>query len=316
MHEHTHRLIAVTGASGFIGNVLLRQLLTEGYIVRVLTREPEKFLDIESVDVYVGDLVEKRDWTAFLDGVDVLVHVAAEIRRAEVMMAVNVEGPERLLKAAMAVGVRRWVQLSSVGAYGPTVLGLVDETTPENPEGHYEKTKTIFDQRLRIAAANGGLEICIVRPSNVYGSDMVNQSLFKMMRMIKRGWFSYIGPEGSSANYVHVNDVVKALVLCVKLPQAAGKTYNVSDWDTIENMVQAMARGMKVGVPNRRFRLGLMFICAILFQWIPRWPLTIARVKALSSCVRYSTQAIEKDLGWSVTVPIVSGMLELSSEVK
>ncbi len=307
-------LVAVTGASGFIGKVLLAQLLSAGWKVRVLTREPQKWIESASVDVFAGDLVETHNWSGFLLGVDVVIHAAAEIRRCEVMMAVNVQGPERLLNAALAAGVRRWVQLSSVGAYGPFFEGCVDELTPERPLGPYEKTKTLFDQLLRVAAKQSQLQVCIVRPSNVYGPGMVNQSLFQMMNMIRRGWFAYMGPAGASANYVHVDDVVSALLLCAALPQAAGKTYNVSDWTSIEEMVEAMARGMGVSAPTRRLSLGLMMLMARSLQWLPRWPLTVARVRAMSGRARYSTQQIEQDLGWRVSVPVVQGMQELSAK--
>lgn len=307
-------LVAVTGGSGFIGKVLLPQLLSAGWRVRVLTREPQKWTESAGVDVFVGDLVETRDWSGFLMGADVVIHAAAEIRQPEVMMAVNVQGPERLLHAAVAAGVRRWVQLSSVGAYGPVFEGCVDERTAEKPTGPYEKTKTLFDQLLHDASRLEQLEVCIVRPSNVYGPGMVNQSLFQMMNMIRRGWFAYMGPAGASANYVHVDDVVSALLLCAALPQAAGKTYNVSDWATMEDLVEAMAEGMGVSAPTRRWPLGFMMLLARSLQWLPRWPLTVARVRALSGRARYSTQLIEEDLGWRVSVPVVRGMQALSTQ--
>jgi nucleoside-diphosphate-sugar epimerase/glycosyltransferase involved in cell wall biosynthesis len=306
-------LVALTGASGFIGKVLLAQLLAAGWKVRVLTREPHKWEASDSLDVFAGDLLETRDWSRFLAGVDVVVHAAAEIRRSHLMDAVNVQGPERLLRAALAAGVRRWVQLSSVGAYGPSVSGWVTEHTPEHPVGPYEKTKTLFDHLLREMSKQTHLQVCIVRPSNVYGPEMVNQSLFQMMRMVRRGWFAYLGPTGASANYVHVNDVASALLLCVESPQAAGQTYNVSDWTTLENMVQAMAKGMNVSAPTRRLSLGMTLLVARCLQWIPRWPLTVGRVRAMSSRVRYSTEAITKELGWHVSMPVVRGMQELAS---
>lgn len=316
MSEQPDRLVAVTGASGFIGRALLNRLLDEGWRVRILTREPKKWAESESLDVFTGDLFETRDWTAFLEGVDVLIHAAAEIRNPDLMMEVNVQGPQRLLHAAVASGVRRWVQLSSVGAYGTSVSGLVDENTSENPVGPYEKSKTLFDQLLRNLNPQNGMQICIVRPSNVYGPGMSNQSLFQMMKMIRRGWFFYIGPAGASANYVHVNDVVNAVILSTTRPQAAGKTYNVSDWTTIENMVQAIASGMNVRAPNRRFSLGMMLFLAKMLQWIPQWPLTETRVRALSNWTRYSTQFISGDLGWRVSVPLERGIKELTAVVE
>lgn len=305
-------LVALTGASGFIGKAFLEDCLRAGWRVRVLTRKPDQWGNLPGLEVFVGDLIDTKDWQGFLQDVDVLVHAAAEIQNVEVMQDVNVDGPARLLSAAIAVGVRRWVQLSSVGAYGPVRSGWVDEKTTELPVGEYERTKTEFDRRLLQAQQHSGLQISILRPSNVYGPGMSNQSLFQLMRMIQRGVFAYLGPTGASANYVHVADVVQALMLCVTSPVAAGKVYIVSDWTTLENMIIALAKGLDAALPCRRFSLRLAHLLARLFQWIPRWPLTLGRVRALSNQARYSVTRIADELGWRTSVPVVQGMYDLA----
>ena len=306
--EESPRLIALTGASGFVGKVLLAQLLSAGWKVRVLTREPKKWIASESLDVFAGDLVDTLDWSGFLTGVDVLIHAAGEISRSNLMMEVNVQGPQRLLNAAVTSGIRRWVQISSVGAYGTDIVGCVDEASPERPIGCYEKTKTIFDNILRDMSRQSHLQVCIVRPSNVYGAGMVNQSLFQMMYMVRRGWFAYIGPAGASANYVHVNDVVNAVMLCTVSPLATNKTYIVSAWATIESLIESIANQVGVSPPSYRLNLKVIMSFAYLLQWIPRWPLTVSRVRALSGRAWYSTKLIEQDLGWHVSVPLDRGM--------
>jgi nucleoside-diphosphate-sugar epimerase/glycosyltransferase involved in cell wall biosynthesis len=310
--QKSRGLIAVTGASGLIGSRLVPSLLADGWHVRVLTRNPEKWSAHDSVEVCEGDLLTRSDWKSFVEGAEVLLHAAAEIRSPSLMWAVNVEAPQKLFQAALLAGVKRWVQLSSVGAYGAKVAGWVDEQTPENPTGPYEKSKTSFDEYLRNASKNTGMQICIVRPSNVYGPQMTNQSLFQMIRMVSLGLFAYIGPTGSSANYVHVDDVVSALVLCTSSPAAAGQTYNVSDWTTLENMVRSIAASLKRPAPSVRLPLWLARSAARLFHWLPRWPLTVGRVGALTSRARYATTKIEEELGWSVSKPVVQGVTELA----
>ncbi len=310
--QDTRGLIALTGSSGFIGGLLLSKLLDDGWRIRLLTRTPEKYQQFDSVEVFHGDLLTTNDWSAFMDGVNVVIHAAAEIKKPELMMAVNVDGPKKMLAAAVNAGVTRWVQLSSVGAYGAVESGWITEKSPENPQGIYEKSKTIFDQLLRKISLQSKLEVCIVRPSNVYGPNMTNQSLFQMIRIIMRHWFFYIGSAGSSANYVHVNDVIDGILLCTKSPKAANKTYILSDWTTLENMINAISDSISVSRPSIRFPLKLTLVFAYLLQWIPKWPLTASRVKAMSVRCRYSTQAIERDLGWRIKVPVISGIQKLS----
>lgn len=307
------KLIAVTGASGFIGSALVQKLLHQGFKVRALTRK-ETHRSMPSLEWFVGDLQTKEDWSDFLQDVDLLIHTAAELNNTALMQAANVDGPLRMLDAALNCGVKRWVQLSSVGAYGSVSQGWVNEGVPSNPKGAYEQTKTLFDEALVTKLQGSSTQYCIVRPSNVYGPGMRNQSLNQMQRMLKKGWFAFIGTMGASANYVHVDDVVNAVVKGALHPAAANQTYIVSDWTTLENMVCAMAQAVKADQPNLRVPLWLAKTAAYSLNWVPKWPLTPSRVNALSNRSRYSTQKIEKELGWHVTIPVVLGVRQLHNK--
>lgn len=309
------KLIAVTGASGFIGSALVQKLLQQGFKVRALTRK-ETHQSTPSLEWFVGDLQTKEDWSDFLQDVDLLIHTAAELNNTALMQAANVDGPLRMLDAALNCGVKRWVQLSSVGAYGAVSQGWVNEGVPSNPKGAYEQTKTLFDEALVTKLQGSSTQYCIVRPSNVYGPGMRNQSLNQMQRMLKKGWFAFIGTMGASANYVHVDDVVNAVVKGALHPAAANQTYIVSDWTTLENMVCAMAQAVKADQPNLRVPLWLAKTAAYSLNWVPKWPLTPSRVNALSNRSRYSTQKIEKELGWHVTIPVVLGVKQLVGHAK
>jgi nucleoside-diphosphate-sugar epimerase len=124
----------------------------------------------------------------FVDGADVLYHCAGEVRNMGFMEMVHVEGTRRLVDAA-AGRIGRWVQLSSVGAYGKQRGGVVMEESVLNPCGTYEVTKVKSDSLAASGAANGAFDYVIVRPSNVYGVEMSNRSLFSLISMIQRGLF-------------------------------------------------------------------------------------------------------------------------------
>lgn len=304
-------VVALTGATGFVGKNLIPALLADGWSVRVLTRNSKKFENVYGVDVFQGDLTFTEDWSSFVSGVNILINAAAELNKPELMMSINVEAPQKLLKAAIAAGVGRWIQLSSVGAYGQLRNGLVDELTPEIPVGQYEKTKTLFDQLLIKISKKSNINICIIRPSNIYGLQMVNQSLFQMARMISRGLFTYIGSFGSSANYVHVDDVVRAVILCAKSNEAVGKIYIVSNWTTFESLVISISKALEVMPPTRRISLVLALFLSQIMRLLPGSALTKGRVLAMSSHVRYSTLKIERELGWRASVPVAFGVYEL-----
>ena len=307
-------IILLTGASGFIGKSFLNHALSLGLRVRVLARQPNEWPSKAGFEVVEGDFSVQSDWSRVLEGVQVVVHLAAEIADTALMPAVNVLGPERLLKAAVNLGVKRWVQLSSVGSYGPIMSGLVSEDQPDKPSDAYELSKSDFDKILKKMARYHGIEVCIVRPSNVYGPGMSNQSIQEMLNAIRKNLFAFIGPAGASANYVHVQDVIQALYLCVFHPKAANQTFIVSAWATIEEMASGLAAGAELKAPGRRIPIGVAILIATIMQWWPRWPLSLSRVQAMSVRSRYSTKKIEKELGWKLTVPVKKGMREFARD--
>jgi nucleoside-diphosphate-sugar epimerase len=107
----------------------------------------------------------------------------------------------------------------------------------------YKVLKANFDEVSRCAARSTGIEVSILRPSNVYGPKMPNHSIRSIMNIIRKGLIGFIRPCGASANYFHVNDVLEALYLGVSNSRAANQIYIVSVWATMEDMVSGLAWG-------------------------------------------------------------------------
>ena len=312
--NHKKPNVLLTGASGFIGVPFLTFLNSKGFNVRVLTRSPKFFSRFAGVDVFVGDIHDKLDYDSLLCGVDVVVNLAAAISDLKNVYNTNYTSSKRLLYASVKHGIDRWVQLSSVGAYGPGMVGVVTEDSLDKPEGVYEKSKSDFDHVLWQVANSHQLDICVLRPSIVFGPYMRSHAIRKIIASMRFGLFTFIGPCGSSANYIHVDDVVEALYLCTCHPKAINQTYIVSGHSTIEDMIEALARGAGLAVPSRRIPISAARFFAIAMQWLPFWPLTLSRVEALSTRRIYSTQKIEAELGWRQSVSVKDGMERLAQE--
>ena len=302
------KTLFITGASGFIGSNFVEFALRKGFYLKALTRDSSRVKFDSSIEWIEGNLASEENWTKYLSSVDVIVHIGAEIHEENLMQEVNYDGPLRLLNCAKEAGVRRWVQLSSVGGYGQISQGVVDEKWVDDPVGLYEKTKSDFDSALINATKFSSLEVCILRPSNIYGPGMRNQSIKEMLNAIKKHVFAFVGPEGASANYIHVQDVVHAIDLCVTHPNAVNQTYIVSTWGTMEDVVAGLVRGAGLAFPSRRIPLYIANLLATIMSWCPYWPLTRSRVRAMSSRVRFDTTKIEKELGWKLTLPVKEGM--------
>ena len=302
-------IVAVTGGSGFIGRRLVAEHLARGDRVRVLTRR-ERVEGCAAAALYRGDLGdpgnEAASLEAFVDGADVLYHCAGEIRDPVRMQAVHVQGSARLLRCARG-RVGRWVQLSSVGAYGPRRSGEITEATPSQPAGSYETTKVESDRLVQ----DSGLAYSILRPAIVFGAGMTNRSLYQMIAMIDRGLFCFVGPEGASANYVHVDNVVQALTLCAVRPEAPGRVYNLSDHCSMERFVALIAGALGKSEPRLRLPEAFMRACAGVLGRLPGFPLTPARIDALTNRCSYPITRICRELGYSHRVSMQQGMEEL-----
>jgi nucleoside-diphosphate-sugar epimerase len=135
--------------------------------------------------------------------------------------------------------------------------------------------------------------------------------------MVKRGWFFFVGKKRAVVNYVHVQNVVDALVLCATatLPNN-GRIYIVSDWCYLDEMIATFANALCVPCPTLRLPECLVQLLAKLGDVLPRFPLRSSRVNALTYQHRYSIDRISTELGFKLTVPITTGLSELCENLK
>ena len=306
MKPNLSQTIAITGGSGFIGTLLVRHHINLGDQVRILSRHRADALpDLHGSMPFQGDFSQHIPRN-FLDGADLVYHLAAELGDESRMHAVNVVGTSNLLRAAVSAGVRRWVQLSSIGVYGPPTCPVVTEATVPMPLNEYERTKLASDLLVEETCKNTSLEYSILRPSNVIGAKMKNGSFGALVNAVRRGRFCYFGPRGSIATYVHVDDVARALVACRDAP--SGSVFNLSSDCLWDDLVGEIAR--LVGVRAPRLRLPLLPLKAALRALDGRikLPITSSRLASLTNRSTYSSTRIIQDLGFTYSRPMPGGI--------
>ena len=313
--------ICLTGANGFIGRKLVAALSWQGHAIRVLSRRSDCLFS-EGIQVVKGDLTSVDcPFDQFLEGCEVVVHCAGEVRDVAAMKSLHVDGTHRLLQAVLHEAAQRgqtihWVQLSSVGAYGPPQGAphtdrIVTEDTSTRPFSEYEITKTQSDELVVRASARGLISLSILRPSNVFGLDMPNQALRGLIRMVKCGLFFYIGRPGAVANYVHVDDVVTALVKCAFEPRASGQIYNLSNDCLLEDLIKCTASILKVHRPRMRITEPLIRTAVGLFEGRVNIPLTQSRIDALVNKTLYPADKIVSELGFVFSKPMPAAIEDL-----
>jgi dihydroflavonol-4-reductase len=169
------RKTLVTGATGFLGWHVARQLLDRGDSVRLLARDPSQIRELDGAEVVRGDLRDPSSLSDAVAGCNVVYHVAADyrlwVRDPAPMYAANVDGTRALLDAARRSGVERVVYTSTVGCIGIPRDGVGDETIPaklEEMQGHYKRSKFLAEQ-VALESARQGFPVVIVNPTAPIG---------------------------------------------------------------------------------------------------------------------------------------------------
>lgn len=223
--------IALTGASGYTGFRLLEALRARGDEVSALVRagslrEPLRAL---ASRVVPGDLADERAIAALVDGADAVLHVAAVYRTAAHKDAyyreVNVLGTQRLLEAAAAAGVRRFVHTSTVGVHGHVRHPPADETAPIDPGDIYQETKAEGEALALRYHRERGVPVAVVRPGAIYGPG--DTRLLKLFRAIARGRYAVVGSGRTFYHPVFIDDLVQGFVLALDRPEAVGEAFLV-----------------------------------------------------------------------------------------
>lgn len=299
--------VLVTGGRGFIGKILVEVLAEKGCQVDILSRSAVDYSTSKDIhtDFIKGDLLNPQlDFELLASKYDVIFNCAGELHDEKLMQSLHVDATTRFVMACKAVAKSQkkpihWVQLSSVGAYGSSrpvanIERVVTEETETNPIGMYEVTKTLADELIIQASIESWFTYSILRPSNVFGKDMPNNSIRQLGRMIRSKLFFYIGKPGAVSNYVHVDDVAEALTLCGFDPNAKNQVFNLSNDCPQENVLDAMAIALGTSEPKIRMNEQLVRFFVFLFSWLKWFPLKKSRVDALVNRTHYSNDKIHK----------------------
>ena len=258
--------ILVTGANGFVGSALCAALESRGIPFTGCVRKSDDKRAFE-----IGDLNATTDWTGALAGCDAVIHLAARVhvmkdRAVDPMGAyreVNVDATMNLARQAAAHGIRRFVFVSSVKVNGETTSGkpftASDMPAPVDP---YGRSKWEAECALHTLSEQTGMEVAVVRPPLVYGLG-VRANFLKLMQLVKAGFPLPFGWVGNRRSMVALDNLVDFLILCASHPQAAGRTFLISDGEdlSLADLIRLIASAMDkrpvlLPVPTRMMTWG------------------------------------------------------------
>ena len=214
----------VTGATGFIGSHVARQLAAQGAELRLLLRSSSNRSNLDGLggELIVGDLCDEKVLRQGMENCDFVFHLAADYRLwardPQPMYRSNVEGTETVIRAATAAGVRRVIYTSSVATLGFTHQRIaVDEATPVTEAemiGHYKRSKFLAERRAVEMAAEGA-PVIIVNPSSPIGERDIKPTPTGVIVVdfLKRKFPVY---EDTGLNVADVRDVARGHLLAME----------------------------------------------------------------------------------------------------
>jgi UDP-glucose 4-epimerase len=241
----TYRKVLVTGGAGFIGSHLAPQLLEKGHSVTVLDNlstgklgNLNGVLDHPKFAFKRGDIREKTFPKEVFDGVDSIVHLAALIDISASVAdpiqnhEINVDGTFNMLQAAIKHKVKKFVFASSTSVYGEVKTLPVRENIALNPISPYAASKVAGEAYCSAFASCFGLETIALRFFNIYGLRSENSPysgvITKFLQKIINGEDLTIDGDGEQTrDFIHVNDIVKAIILALEHEGLSGDVFNV-----------------------------------------------------------------------------------------
>lgn len=262
--------ILLTGASGFVGRALIKKICTLNTIHIICASRTTMELRGDNASFFqCAEAINTQDWRSALEGVDVVLHLAARVHVMQdaapdplaEFRRVNVDGTLNLARQASAAGVRRFVFISSVKVNGEsTQLGFpfAADDAPA-PLDAYAVSKMEAEQGLREVALQTGMEVVIIRPPLVYGPG-VKANFAAMMRWLRRGVPLPLGDIHNQRSLVSVDNLVDLIVTCLTHPAAANQTFLVSDGEDVSTTELLRRMGHAIGRPARLVPMSTSFL--------------------------------------------------------
>lgn len=314
----------VTGASGFVGSAVVRDLLRAGHSVRVLTRpasDPRNLAGLP-IDIAHGDLTDRASLDRAASGCTALFHVAADYRlwvpNPPAIYEANVQGTVNMLLAAANAGVTRMVYTSSVAT-----LGLNADSSPANEDtpvsladmvGHYKRSKFLAEAQVQRLVLEQGMPVVIVNPSTPIGPrDVKPTPTGRLIVDAAAGRMpAYVD---TGLNLVHVDDVAAGHRLAFERGQI-GQRYILGGQDmTLQHILACVAQITGRAAPKIKLPHNLVLPIAYAAEaWARIWPghepmATVDGVRLSKKRMFFSAAKAERDLGLT-TRPVEQALRE------
>ncbi|WP_415775085.1 NAD-dependent epimerase/dehydratase family protein [Shewanella oncorhynchi] len=297
--------ILLTGGAGFVGRHLSTQFHIKQQVVRKGEMHP--YSSVYSIDTLNGT----TDWDGAFTDINVIIHLAGLAHSnsfsTQEYQSVNVEGTLHLANEAVKAGVRRFVFVSSIGVNGSLTNGTpyTFNSTP-SPHNPYTQSKYDAEIGLKKISQETGLEVVIVRPTLVYGSNAPGN--FGMLaKLVNKLPLLPFGLTDNKRDFIAVQNLADLLITCANHPKAAGQSFLASDGETvsIKEFTNAIAKGLDKTVFQLPIPVSLMLFAASLVG-------KSAMAEQLLGSLQVDSSNAQEVLGWVPPYTMEQAMASLS----
>lgn len=321
------RRALVTGSTGMLGSYLVEHLVTGGWEVRGLVRDPSSRGAVEALgaQAVVADVTRLDAMRAAAAGCHAIFHAAAVIgpgRDRAAFAAGNVRGAEHVVAAAEGAG-SRLVHVSSTAVFGRDRYGgaAVDESAalPALPaRDAYGRSKQEAERVVLGAHAAGRIWAAVVRPPVMYGK-RDRQFVPRVAPLLERGLFPLVGEGTARLPLVHARSVAEGAARAADTDVAGGRVYHLTDdfAVTAAEVVDHAARGLGRRVRALRLPPGVARVAvhALRIGLVIGGRADLARhagglLDMLSRDNPFSSERARRELGWSPTLRPSEGLPE------
>ncbi len=224
-------VVLVTGATGFTGSVLAKQLCELGIRVKAIARASSQRVSLQGLPIewIEGNVYDPDTVARAVAGVDYVFHVAAAYREAgitdETYRKVHLDSTQLLARAALRnPDFKRFLHVSTVGVHGHIENPPADEAYPFSPGDVYQQTKADAELWLRDFAPQNGLPFTVIRPAAIYGPG--DRRLLKVFKMALWPFFPVLGKKrGQLYHLIHVEDLARIFIQAALHPKAQGEVF-------------------------------------------------------------------------------------------